>query len=189
MPVRFKHDQFPNSIYFITFTCYKWRHLFSIANAYDAVYKWFDSLYIKNIKVIGYVIMPNHVHVLLYFPQMPRSLNTIIGNAKRFIAYEIIKRLEAKEEIALLGELQQLVKKKEQKKGQRHKVFEESFDGKECYSREFLFQKLDYIHHNPVSKRWNLVNDFGDYKYSSASFYEQGIKRYDRLIHVNDVLQ
>ena len=92
-------------------------------------------------------------------------------------------------EIALLGELQQLVKKKEQKKGQRHKVFEESFDAKECYSHEFLFQKLDYIHHNPVSKRWNLVNDFRDYKYSSASFYEQGIKRYDRLIHVNDVLQ
>jgi hypothetical protein len=39
MPVRFQHDQLSNSVYFITFTCYKWKQLFSIAKAYDAVYK------------------------------------------------------------------------------------------------------------------------------------------------------
>jgi REP element-mobilizing transposase RayT len=94
MPVRFQHDQFPNSVYFITFTCYKWKQLFSIAKAYDAVYKWFDSLYEKKISVFSYVIMPNHVHVLIHFPIMPKSLNTIIGTAKRFMAYEIIKNLE-----------------------------------------------------------------------------------------------
>ena len=38
--------------------------------------------------------MPNHVHALLYFPEMSKSLNTVIGNAKRFLAYEIIKQLE-----------------------------------------------------------------------------------------------
>jgi hypothetical protein len=46
--------------------------------------------------------MPNHVHALLYFPQMPKSLNTVIGNAKRFMAYEIIKRLEEEKENKLL---------------------------------------------------------------------------------------
>jgi len=35
--------------------------------------------------------MPNHVHALLYVPEMKKSLNIIIGNAKRFMAYEIIK--------------------------------------------------------------------------------------------------
>ena len=94
MPVRFQHDQQANSVYFVTFTCHKWRNLFSITNAYDAVYKWFDSLYENKHRVIGYVIMPNHVHALIYFPEMKKSLNTIIGNAKRFMAYEIIKRLE-----------------------------------------------------------------------------------------------
>ena len=64
----------------------EWRNLFSITNTYDAVYKWFDFLYENKHRVIGYVIMPNHVHALIYFPEMKKSLNTIIGNAKRFMA-------------------------------------------------------------------------------------------------------
>ena len=44
------------------------------------------------------------------------------------------------------------------------------------------------MHHNPVSKRWQLVNDFAEYEYSSASFYEKGIKKYEKLMHINDVL-
>jgi putative transposase len=142
MPVRFQHDQKQNSFYFITFTCYKWLQLFKEADAYDAVYKWFDHLYKNNIYVTGYVIMPNHVHVLLYLPEMPKTLNTLIGNAKRFIAYEIIKRLEEKLETNLLDLLHGGVKKREAKKGQVHKVFEDSFDAKECNSEEFIFQKL-----------------------------------------------
>ena len=29
-------------IYFLTFTNYKWLHLFAITNSYDLVYNWFD---------------------------------------------------------------------------------------------------------------------------------------------------
>jgi len=182
MPVRFQHDQQPKSIYFVTFTCYKWLSLFT----YDAVYKWFDSLYRNNNYVTGYVIMPNHVHALLYFPEM--ALNTVIGNAKRFLAYEIIKRLQEKKVTRLLEILHDGVKIRERKKGQIHKVFEDSFDAKKCHSTEFIFQKLEYIHRNPVSKKWQLVNDFADYEYSSASFYEKGIKKYENLVHINDAL-
>lgn len=188
LPVRFQHDQQPKSIYFVTFTCYKWLSLFQETNAYDAVHKWFENLYKNNIYVPGYVTMPNHVHALLYFPEMLKSLNTIIGNAKRFLAYEIIERLEGKKANSLLDILHAGVKERERKKGQIHRVFEDSFDAKECYSREFIFQKLDYMHRNPVSKKWDLVKDFADYEYSSASYYEKGIKKYERLVHINDVL-
>ncbi len=140
MPVRFQHDQYDNSYYFITFTCYKWLPLIEDTNTYDAVYKWFDSLFKNNIYVTGYVIMPNHVHALLYFPQMPKSLNSLIGNAKRFLAYEIIKQLEQKKENQLLDILHGGVKKREAKKGQIHKVFKESFDAKDCRSSELFFR-------------------------------------------------
>jgi putative transposase len=102
MPVRFQHDQQSHSIYFVTFTCYKWLSLFQETNAYDAVYKWFDNLSNNNIHVTGYVIMLNHVHALIYFSRMPKSLNMVIGNAKRFLAYQIIKRLEEKKANELL---------------------------------------------------------------------------------------
>jgi uncharacterized protein YeeX (DUF496 family) len=118
---------------------------------------------------------------------MPVSLNRIVGNAKRFMAYDIIKGLEQKQQLLLLEELHSYVKKSEMKKGQIHKVFEDSFDAKECRSREFIMQKLEYIHKNPVSKRWQLVNDFSEYEHSSAGFYEKGIKRYDNLLHVAEV--
>jgi hypothetical protein len=36
-------------------------------------------------------------------------------------------------------------------------------------------------------KPWLQINDFTDYEHSSASFYENGIKRYENIIHVNDV--
>jgi REP element-mobilizing transposase RayT len=188
MAVRTTHDQLANSIYFVTFTCYKWMHLIEKTNTYYTVYKWFDKLYEKKINVTGYVIMPNHVHVLIHFPEMPKSLNTIIGNAKRFMAYEIIRRLEAAKENELLDTLHAAVSKRERKKGQIHKVFEDSFEAKECYSKEFIYQKLNYIHHNPISGKWNLVNDFTDYIHSSASFYENGIKKYKHLVHINDLL-
>ena len=187
MSVRYQHDQQDNSHYFVTFTCYQWLPLFQITNAYDCVYKWFDSLHKKEIRVTGYVIMPNHIHVLLYFPEMKQSLNTVIGNAKRFIAYEMIKRLKKEKQYEILEKLAAGVNNREKKKGQLHKAFEESFEAKECRSAKFIFQKLNYIHRNPVSGKWQLTKDFVDYPYSSASFYETGVGIYDKILHVGEV--
>ena len=156
MPVRFQHDQQPTTIYFVTFTCYKWLSLIQETNTYDGVYKWFDSLYSHNIYVTGYVIMPNHVHALLYFPEMPKSLNTVIGNAKRFLAYEIVKRLEEMKANSLLDTLHAGVKKRERKKGQIHKVFEDSFDAKECHSTKFILQNLSTCITTRLVKDGNL---------------------------------
>jgi REP element-mobilizing transposase RayT len=189
MPVRFNHAQENNSLFFITFTFYNWLPLFEKTKAYDLVYKWFDHLHENNFYVSGYVIMPNHVHALLYFPAMHKSLNSIIGNAKRFIAYEIIKRLKHQKDYNILDTLYYAVKKSEMNKGQIHKVFEESFHAEECYTEKVIYQKLHYMHHNPVSKKWNLVKDFTDYEHSSASFYEKGIKRYKNLLQVNEVIR
>ena len=99
MSVRTQHSNEP-TLYYITFTCYNWLYLFSITNGYDLIYKWFD--YLKDsaqIKVTAYVIIPNHVHTILFFPTDNYNLNTIIVNAKRFSAYEIVNRLKQLNEI------------------------------------------------------------------------------------------
>jgi REP element-mobilizing transposase RayT len=174
MAVKFKHGD-SYTMYFCTCTCYNWLQLFDITNTYGQVYKWFNELKQNNQEVIAYVIMPNHFHAILYFPQSGYDLNKIIGNGKRFIAYEIIERLKKQNEDNLLKLLATAVTETKRKKGQLHRVFEESFDAKPIYNQKFFMQRFNYIHHNPVSDNWNLVVDYTDYEYSSTSFYEPGI--------------
>ena len=167
-------------MYYCTFTCYKWLPLFEMVNGYDLVYKWFEYLKTEDHYSMVYVIMPNHLHVILYFPEAEFNLNKIIGNAKRFMAYEIIKRLEKMKKQELLDFLAGEVTEREKKKGQLHKVFTDSFDAKGIYNEKFFNQKMNYIHLNPVSGKWQLVNDFTEYEHSSASFYETGeVRKYE----------
>jgi hypothetical protein len=44
-------------------------HLFELTKSYDLVYNWFNILKNDKIEIIAYVIMPNHVHCILYFPE------------------------------------------------------------------------------------------------------------------------
>ena len=54
-------------IYFITFSCYNWLPLIDAAGAYTDVYNFFDVLKQKGHCIVDYVIMPNHVHLLLHY--------------------------------------------------------------------------------------------------------------------------
>ena len=58
------------------------------------------------------------------------------------------------------------------RKGQKHRAFRPSFDARECETERDILQVLDYMHANPVSKKWSLVEDFVTYQHSSAAFYE-----------------
>jgi len=151
MAIRTKH-QITDNTWFITFTCYNWLSLFEITQSYDLVYKWLKLIEDKyQIETLAFGIMPDHVHLLLYLPDEAVNLNTIIGNAKRFMAYDIVKRLRELEMTDMLNMLSNACPEKEKTKGQLHKAFTVSFDAKPVYTIDFLYQKLDYIHHNPVS--------------------------------------
>jgi REP element-mobilizing transposase RayT len=158
-------------VLFITFTCHRWLPLIEITNSYDLVYKWFDYLKTKGHLVTGYVIMPNHLHVLIYFSKTEKSINKIIGDGKRFMAYEIVKRLQEKEKAEILTMLQTAVENKDRQRGKKHEVWEDSFDSKICRTEKFINQKLAYIHSNPCRGKWSLAKTPIDYKHSSAKFY------------------
>ena len=139
-----------------------------MTNSHDLVYNWLKLIKEKyKIDTTAFVIMPNHVHLILHLNK-PVNLNTIISNGKRFMAYEIITRLKTQDENAILLKLSKACTDKEKSKGQIHKVFEPSFDAKAILTNHFLFQKLDYIH--PISGKWNLAETFIDYQHSSGCF-------------------
>ncbi len=177
MPVR-RNIANNDGIYFITFTCTNWIPLFEITHAYDCVYNWFNVLKNDGHFIIGYVIMPNHLHTIISFKNLGKSINSIVSNGKRFIAYDIVKKLGEQKNTNILYQLSKARNASEIKANKKHKVFETSFDWKCCDSDKFVEQKLQYIHSNPCKGKWNLVDSSIDYLHCSAKYYltgEQGI--------------
>jgi REP element-mobilizing transposase RayT len=143
-------------VYFVTFTCFNWIPLIEITKGYDLVYNFFDVLKANGNEVLGYVIMPNHVHFMVHYTNTKQSLNTNIGNGKRFIGYAIVKRLEEKGEIVLLNQMKEAVTAKDRQRNKIHELWKGTFDIKQCRIEKFILQKLNYIHNNPCSGKWNL---------------------------------
>jgi REP element-mobilizing transposase RayT len=159
-------------VYFITFTCFNWLPLIEITEGYDFVYNFFDVLKQNGNDILGYVIMTNHVHILLHYTTTKQSLNTIIGNGKRFIGYDIVKRLKEKGDLVLLNQMKEAVTAKDKERNKIHEVWKGTFDVKQCRTEKFILQKLNYIHNNPCSGKWSLCEKPYEYPHSSARFYD-----------------
>ena len=114
-------------------------------NGYDIIYNWFDILKKDGHYINGFVVMPNHVHAIISFIETPQLINLIVGNGKRFMAYEIVKRLKQMGESKTLAELSRGVEAKRKANKKLHEVWELAFDRKECNSQAFMNQKLDYM--------------------------------------------
>jgi REP element-mobilizing transposase RayT len=111
-------------------------------------------------KLIAYVIMPDHFHLMLN----PRDGDIQgLGGA--------LKSLSAKKIVELTGGRQFRLKVPD-KDGSTHQVWQESFKAFPLWSGWMIKQKINYIHSNPV--RAKLVNSAKDYPWSSfTAFYWQ----------------
>lgn len=167
----------PGNIYFITYTILNWKHVFTSEKYFDLVYKWFD--YMKkeyNNKIHGYVIMPNHLHLLLYVSERSQKLSKLIQNGKRFQAYDIVAYLREDRNEELLS---MFSKAADKSKDSLHKVFEDRYDSKQMMNADLFKEKLNYIHNNPCTDKWKLAERPEDYRHSSASNYINGSGVYD----------
>jgi REP element-mobilizing transposase RayT len=181
---------YSEGIFSITFTCYRWIPLIEVIDGYDIVYNWFDRLKYNGHYIIGYVIMPNHLHCMIGFRSVGQSINTIIGNGKRFMAYAFIDRLERNNELHMLARLSEEVEPGRRLRNKQHNVWELSFDWKSCESGYFILQKLEYYHMNPCRFDRPLCIGPLDYTHSSAKFYatgEQGIYPVTSYLEMADV--
>jgi hypothetical protein len=90
--------------------------LIDLTNSYDSFYKWFDYLKQQGNFIIGYQIMPNHIHIIIAFRNAGKRINKIIGNGKRFIAYKIIVKLREMGHTDLLRQLERGVTASDKKR-------------------------------------------------------------------------
>mgnify|MGYP001237774839 FL=1 len=174
-------------VFFCTFTCFKWLPLIDAVSMYEWVHDWFLRLHKEGHGLVGYVIMPNHLHMLLRVPE-GGTINNLVAAGKRFMAYEVRKRLVEEGSHDLLAIMAEGVRRSDAKRGQLYRVFETSSDIKDCWSAKFLRQKLNYMHNNPIRGKWLLVDDPAKYPYSSAAFYLLGSEPVVPLLHVGELL-
>jgi hypothetical protein len=129
------------------------------------------------------------VHAIVAFSNTGKNINATVSNAKRFIAYDLVKRLKEMNSNLILNELNIDINNRGKKEGKIHGVFEASFDWKECGTEKFIAQKLNYLHWNP-SKGNKLVEIPEHNIHSSAKFYitgEQGIYPVTSYMELRDV--
>jgi putative transposase len=170
------HD--PSHLFFITASLIEWKHLFSIRE-YALIplnsFVWLQQQ--KRILLFAFVILPSHLHAIL--KPVNDSIGDILQQFGSFTAHEVLKKLRANNQTGWLNVFNQ------NRRDQRHQhSIWQDIQAKNIYSMDFLQQKIEYIHQNPVAKDWKLVTDRADYVYSSAGYYDYGRKP---IIEITDV--
>lgn len=119
--------------------------------------------------------MPNHIHLIWKIVD-GHLLKDIQRDFLKFTGQQIKFHLQ-KHSPTLLSKFEVNLNDRRYQFWQRNAL---SID---LFSREVVEQKLDYLHANPVSGKWNLAEDFVQYPYSSASFYEDNQSKFSFLKH------
>lgn len=89
--------------------------------------------------------MPDHLHSIIHLPEKSSTIYKVIGNAKRFMTYDIVERLEKINRTDILKIMQKGVSEKDKLSNHHHKVFQPSFNAIAFYDYTFLQEKLNCI--------------------------------------------
>ena len=144
-------------VHFLTFSVYKRRRLLDLDQPRRIVLGVLShQLRAMDGKCLGFVLMPDHVHALIWLPE-PRDWRRFLHGWKRMSSFRIRKwyRKSAPNYFAKFGEGKRFWQPKSY-------VFH-------AYSQRKLEEKLNYMHENPV--RAGLVLRASDWQWSSVRWY------------------
>ncbi|MDZ7897043.1 MAG: transposase [Arcicella sp.] len=129
----------------------------------------------EGVKVYGFVIMPNHVHLIWKINENHKR-EDVQRDFLKFTAQRIKQDLETNHP-AVLAHFEVNLKDR------KYQFWERNPLSVDLYSRKIVYQKLTYIHYNPLQDKWQLVEKPEDYWFSSYRFYEFGIDDFGFLTH------
>ena len=146
--------------HFLTFSCYKRRRLLDHDQSKRIVLGVLNQQLRRLAgRCVGFVIMPNHVHAIVWFSE-PGQLSEFLKQWKRTSSIRIKNWLSEK-----LPSYASRISTDEP-------IWQARSYGFNLYTRRKIEEKLTYMHLNPV--RAGLVATACDWPWSSARYYEQG---------------
>jgi putative transposase len=152
-------------LHFITFSCYQRRPLLGTVRARNLFLKTLGEVRAKHdFLVFGYVVMPEHVHLLISEPKQ-LTPSRVLQILKQWVS----RKMRGKRRKV---SWQQLPLQFPEDKGDLRRFWQRRFYDFNVYTAPKMRQKLDYMHANPVKRR--LVKHPKDWPWSSFSFYASG---------------
>jgi len=148
MPRGLRRFQESGQSHFVTFSCYRRQPFFATPELFDHFVRSLEDMRRRfELRVYGYVVMPEHVHLLLGEP--PRAK---LAEAIHYLKLSFSKRVRSLRSAGEPGTFWQ----------------KRYYDRNVRNYREFTV-KLRYLHRNPAQR--GLVKEAGDWKWSSFRHY------------------
>lgn len=152
-------------LWFFTSTINSWNHLLKDNDLKSIILNSWEFLVSnKRINIHGFVIMPNHIHLLL----TTDNLTSFQKDFLSFTSHQIVKDLRTKKSNEILNQFHST------QNDRQYQIWERRARSIPVRTVEIFQQKLTYIHNNPLQPKWELAENAEKYEWSSASFYAGG---------------
>jgi putative transposase len=175
MPWNLKRYYGQGDLHFITCTCYRRMPFLASAHSRSVFVKILEEVRDRfGFRLAGYVVMPNHIHLLIGEPARGTP-STVMQVLKQRVS----RRLRGKKRRAPDTQLRLAFGERDALPRQ---FWQRRFHDFNVWSRKKKIEKLGYMHFNPVKQ--GLVSDPNHWPWSSWSHYAQtgeGLVRIDGL--------
>ena len=158
--------------HFITCTVVDWIDVFTRKNYRDIVISSLQyCIKEKGMLLYGFVIMSNHLHLIVQ--SKDSKLSDLIRDFKKFTAKNILDTIQSDPKSRREWMLERFHKAIEtHSRNKSYQFWQYGNHAEEIFTLPFLWDKLNYIHLNPIRAGW--VEKAQHYIYSSASNYVTG---------------
>ena len=162
---KLRHFDNLGTVRFVTFGCYHRHELLTTPQVVSVFLDALDGIrVVYSIQLLGYVVMPDHVHLVL-LPPNSIKLGPVIGELKSKSASQIIARelIDFPVDCFVFKDGRQ-----------RLAFWQPRCYDHNCRTNETAMEKIDYCHNNPVAR--GLVTEPGAWLWSSYNWY-RGVSR------------
>ena len=160
---RGRNSLIKEEFFFVTTTVIDFLPIFSNAKFCDILIsniRHYQSQY--KFEILAYVIMPSHFHWIVKVNSEYGTISYVMRDIKKFTAWQIFDLLPDGSDLIFIKAAKHLP-------GQDRKFWMERFDDEVIRNDRMFWDKVKYIHNNPVEA--DIVIKPEDYKYSSARNY------------------
>jgi putative transposase len=164
MPKNLRRETGRGDLHFITFCCYQRRALLGTVRVRNLAVQILGEVRSKyGFALVGYVIMPEHVHLLI-----GESRAVSPAKVAQVFKQRVSRRMRGKKR----GETPQLRLRFPGEAGELRRFWQRGYYDFNVYTRRKMKEKLEYMHANPITEK--LVKHPRDWPWSSWSNYATG---------------